>query len=519
MSSGFDWRQQRTWEEDYQRQQQQTDYLRQQQQMASQQQHHLQPQMASTGDADMSSSEHWLRAMQEQVNRLRDLQLDLERQRALQEQADRLRDLQAEWTRQADLDRQRELRIEFERQREWDRQQDLEREWDRLRDLQRQMELPDYDERQREFGPGSPATLGTPPDDLDRPELRGHLDRLRQLQEEWDQHRGRERTISTPQPGEQLDRLRELQDEWDQRRGQERTSSTSLAGGRDPDAAANRLRDLQAERDRERPSRRRPGSRAERAGRWSQLLRPARKTGLPAPDPGPTIDRFIRDAEPLGLPVRLVREIRHRDYRIVGGAAWPRTIPLLDTLVLKDDQLRALATSDLLKIDAGSVGALYHEATHAWFDLNADNTHVRALAELSRIHYSGSPLEIGDKHVGFADDPKRIVQEAAAAYVTHRITAWLVARKQLEVLARDPEVRPEVIKDELAKVRSTYDERMSRRVFGYEDEGDQASTTKEIRDDLRLFLEEHLMEGRIRDRFEDDPQLRALAAEAAGRAQ
>lgn len=220
MSSEFDWRQQKTWEEDYLRQQQQTDYLRQQQQMASQRrQDYLQPKMASTAGADMSSSDHWMRLMQEQVDRLRDLQVDLERQRALQEQADRLRDLQAEWVRQAELDRQRDLRIEWERQREWERQQDLEREWERLRDLQREMELAANEERERAFGPGSPATPGADPTDLEQPEVRRQLERLRELQEEWDEQRTRE---------------------W---------GTSTLVGARDAEAEATRLQELQARTD------------------------------------------------------------------------------------------------------------------------------------------------------------------------------------------------------------------------------------------------------------------------------
>jgi hypothetical protein len=168
----------------------------------------------------MSSSDQWLRAMQEQVDRLRDLQVDLDRQRALQEQADRFRDLQAEWARQAELDRQRDVRTESERQREWDRLQDLEREWDRLRDLQREWELADNEERQQQFGVGSPATPNLSPTDFGESQRREQLDRLRELQEQWDQDRGRDWSTSTP-----------------------------LLGGRDVEAEAQRVRDLQARTD------------------------------------------------------------------------------------------------------------------------------------------------------------------------------------------------------------------------------------------------------------------------------
>jgi hypothetical protein len=168
----------------------------------------------------VSSSDDWLRLMQEQVDRLHDLQQDLDRQRALLEQSDRLRDLQAEWARQAERDRQHGLRIDEERQREWDRQQALEREWDRLRDLHRQMEQADSDERQRVFGLGYPATAGSQPSDPEQPELRGQLDRLQELQEDWDRDRGRE---------------------WG--------TSTTQFGARDIEAEADRLQDLQARTD------------------------------------------------------------------------------------------------------------------------------------------------------------------------------------------------------------------------------------------------------------------------------
>jgi hypothetical protein len=199
-------------------------------------------------------------------------------------------------------------------------------------------------------------------------------------------------------------------------------------------------------------------------------------------------------------------------------------IPWFNRLVLTEETLSALRTDDV-RMALGELGTLYHEATHAWLDLE-ERGYVTALRLLSKGHYAGSPLEVNRTQIGVADDPNRIFQEAAGSYVEHRVVTWLRTLRFLEVLARDPEVNTAHIGPSLEKVRAEYDAEMSRRVFGYEDEGgflgfgsEQAYTTRPIRNDLRAYLDTAVLEGRIPDRFEQDPRLHALAAEAARRAQ
>jgi hypothetical protein len=269
------------------------------------------------------------------------------------------------------------------------------------------------------------------------------------------------------------------------------------------------------------------------AGEQARLVPPPRapadsQTDQPTVDtPGEIVDHVVNQLQTLGLPVQMLRDVRRSGYEISGGASEDHVSPWFNKLSLRDETWEQLRTFDLGSdiFVIGSVGTLYHEATHAWMDLNSRRADVTALRELSRIYYSDSPLvDFRDKQVGYADDPNRIFEEAAAAYVDHRMEVWLRTFKVLEILARDPEVRTEFIADQLAKIQADYDSQMADHVFGYEMEGGilgfggmQAATTLPIRDDLRQFLNIELLERRIVDNFEDDEVFRTLRSEAARR--
>jgi hypothetical protein len=241
-----------------------------------------------------------------------------------------------------------------------------------------------------------------------------------------------------------------------------------------------------------------------------------------AADASRIVDRFISAAEARGLPVKMLRELRRRGYRIKGGAVKNHVSPWFNSLNLTDEVLSSLAGNNPLK---GIVHTFYHEATHAWFDLNSDRRDVAALQAASIDHYEDSPLEQGNRIVGTADDPERIFLEAAATYVEHRVTRWLRTVETLEFLAHDPDVKPELIAGLLEELKSEYDAQMAQRVFGYEMEGgvlgfgaEQSYTTRPLLASLRAFLNRELLEGRIADRFDEDKLLQALARMVSGRA-
>jgi RHS repeat-associated protein len=171
----------------------------------------------------------------------------------------------------------------------------------------------------------------------------------------------------------------------------------------------------------------------------------------------------------------------------------------------------------------------YHELTHAHFDQMAsrgDEQFDRMLAEAT-AYYQDAPLEQGAPgQRTTANDPERLVQEAAAMYVQHRVATRNMAHDLLSELLKPAEEGEEIAVEDLQRTidsaRTRYNRDMEREAFGYEFEGlvfgDQIETTKPIHPGLRAYLDGVVLEGRIEDDFDADAELPGLVEQIRTRA-
>jgi hypothetical protein len=106
-------------------------------------------------------------------------------------------------------------------------------------------------------------------------------------------------------------------------------------------------------------------------------------------------------------------------------------------------------------------------------------------------------------------DPERLFTEAAAAYVGDRIAAWWGAYEALTSSIEQGRLTPKIA-TEMAK---TYDRVVGNLVTGYEPEhwnSGQREPTKPISRELKQFLDQDVLGGRIHDKFSQDPVLQGL---------
>jgi len=230
------------------------------------------------------------------------------------------------------------------------------------------------------------------------------------------------------------------------------------------------------------------------------------------------LSNFILNAEKCGLPVGFMRVV-NTGYTIDEGSdsdsntANTRT----NTLSIRKSDL-AMVGNNLSFAPphdkARALQPIYHEATHAWFDLKEDDGDVKTIVREGERYYENSPLE--DKTVG--DDPDRIFQEAAASYVGHRIAAWWVTVDLMLSYVADADAdlkrgathRARVV-TKLKELRRDYGTEMAKRVFGYQEVGwpafkKQRETTRSIYPSLKDYCDRVLLESKIPDQFDQCPK-------------
>jgi hypothetical protein len=163
-------------------------------------------------------------------------------------------------------------------------------------------------------------------------------------------------------------------------------------------------------------------------------------------------------------------------------------------------------------LNASSIGTLFHEFVHAWFEMNEDGAEVKHLIESGTKYYENAPLfpPPGSSGPQVASDPERIFQEAAAHYIGFRVEEWLKTYKRLQGML-DPEA--EVSRGDLKDVIDSYNRRVGRQDFGYEEDcwGTQFPTTKAISPELRSYLDQVVLEGKMPSNFDDDEILRGMS--------
>jgi hypothetical protein len=221
-------------------------------------------------------------------------------------------------------------------------------------------------------------------------------------------------------------------------------------------------------------------------------------------DSFPKYQRAVAQVASVGLPVRLLQEVG-RSVRIsIRTTNDDHYKPWLNELVLGVNTMTDLAGMSNLDQVGGSAGieTLYHEATHAWFDLHARDLTVRRLMGLGEHHYENAPVRGGST----TSDPSRMLQEAAGMYVGHRAKTWWVAYDMLTAMRARNMLTPE----QVARLRAEYNRGMAERVFGYSMEGgilgiggEQKETSMPMASEVVTFLDRELLEGRIPHTFDE----------------
>lgn len=214
---------------------------------------------------------------------------------------------------------------------------------------------------------------------------------------------------------------------------------------------------------------------------------------------------FIDNAERYGMPVRFLRYVE-RNYGIASGGSDAVT-PAINLMSLEEETLQSVEhISPMPPFGEGTgVQTIYHESTHAYFDLLSGEPAVSDVIRHGEAHYEEAPLQGG----GTGDDPERIFQEAAASYVGHRVSTWWLAFEELSmaVAGRFPDA---ILSTWIDRTRNNYNNRMAERTFGYQETGgflgfgtSQTETTRQMSQQLKDFLDNHLLEGKIPDNFDE----------------
>jgi hypothetical protein len=216
--------------------------------------------------------------------------------------------------------------------------------------------------------------------------------------------------------------------------------------------------------------------------------------------------QFATEAAHCNLPVGMLNEVSRSSYSFQSGgeneiSTWFNTLYFRNDTLAKVD---SLSSSPKPGAEAG-VQSIYHEATHAWFDIMSMRADAAGVVTRGKTYYLGSLRRSGQK----VDDEERAVQEAAAEYVAHRASSYFAAYSGLSYYEKLLDHRPpngasqalSIVK----RVPSEYDLQMADRRMGYQMmslfSSDQDPLTKPISADLRAFCDRVLLERRIPDSF------------------
>lgn len=233
--------------------------------------------------------------------------------------------------------------------------------------------------------------------------------------------------------------------------------------------------------------------------------------------------QFVLDAEPYGLPTRFLRYVSvhysiepsatkwHQGRlqgRIAGVPQGNSTDTSRNELFLTSviiDGVKSL-NPRALGGEAEAIDTIYHESTHAFMDLMAERGDPKwsTIIKKGEAYYRDAPLETGGT-AWKGEYAERVFHEAAAMYVGARARVWWEVFEALTYAAIG-QVPAKGLAKWLDLERGLYNKGMAERVFGYAEIGlgdtKQIRTTKKISDELRSFLDQELLEGKIADDFD-----------------
>lgn len=220
-----------------------------------------------------------------------------------------------------------------------------------------------------------------------------------------------------------------------------------------------------------------------------------------------------------GLPVKSLRTVAETvSIKETNGVDCYR--PFLKRLELS---FEVLESGKALESGAFTIGTslhtLYHESTHAFMGIQGkSDTHLRGLMERGINYYRKAPLK---EVARFAEDPERLFHEAAAGYVESRAGAYIDTRQKL-LFGASSQKNYDVL---VERARIAYNKAMSEQAFGYENptlyEGfknlvgisrvpEELYTSRPIFPELKQYLDKVVLEGRVKERFEDVPEFQTI---------
>jgi hypothetical protein len=227
---------------------------------------------------------------------------------------------------------------------------------------------------------------------------------------------------------------------------------------------------------------------------------------------------FIDNAAKYGMPVKFLRTVLANYHIKIINSGDDNVQPTLDTMSLSRDTMDTVENfSPLLPFgESAGIQTIFHESTHAYFDLESKDPNTAKIIETGQQHYKDAPLKMGK----VADDPNRVFQEAAASYVGHRVVSWWQIFEMLS-MAASGEIPSDAIAEWVEDAKKQYNEKMSRQIFGYQETGgffgfgtSQTETTRALPDSLRIFLDTRLLEGKIPNEFEQVSGFQELVRQA-----
>lgn len=243
---------------------------------------------------------------------------------------------------------------------------------------------------------------------------------------------------------------------------------------------------------------------------------------------GNVIRQFITEASKYGMPTRFLDRVR-KEYHFTSSSdsGKDETSRFWQEIALDRGMWASLQHPGFTGFDA--VDTLYHEATHAYIDLE-DYGETREFEE-AREYYSLAKLADGNSILN-KDQRERAVEEALAEYVGHRASTLWRAWSRLDYLAEvlrnvsagkyEEDRGTELIVANAAKeqanplsVPAEYNINMQERVFGYVEEPRLFKSavavriaSKPIPDKLREHCDKVILEDKIYDDFNSMLRLR-----------
>lgn len=242
------------------------------------------------------------------------------------------------------------------------------------------------------------------------------------------------------------------------------------------------------------------------------------------------ISQLITFGGRIGMPVRFLRYVLQNYDFVVEDDDRDETNILLNEVQLMTGTADGLRGIERFEPASDTIDTIYHESTHAYFDLRGEASDEPIAGLLSRAarHYRGADLSPPEQtpdlpvtDVAPGDIP-RLVDEAAGEYVGHRARIWWHARQLLNI-ASLPLLRngqPNTEENALRAVRwarGSYNRGTAQRVFGYTEVGliwrDARWTRRQIMPGLKRYLDRQLLEDKIPDNFHSVEAFRTVLQE------